>query len=333
MPVIETAAVRGRAADHACSTANVSVPRAASLPSTLASARPLPIGPRMRSRSHVSSSSSPGSTIRLKRTPSMPAKSASRPRFSSCAQHRDRARLRHRLDDQDAGHDRPPGKVACQIPLVRANGLPRDDALAGLELDHLVDQEERVAVREDLFDLRFVERGLGRHGRPSVVGDGLSLRPDSVVPRLRGRFGHPYLYAEVCPSTQRLLTDEHSEGAVALTEEQTEGRGRLGRSWHSPPGMSLLFSTLLEPPVETARLPELTVVAGEAVRRGDRTSHRPRSGDQAPERHPDRRPQDRGHPRRGARRPSRPRHRRQREPARGRPPGAPRRRRSSSRRA
>jgi len=93
-----------------------------------------------------------------------------------------------------------------------------------------------------------------------------SLRPDSVVPRLRGRFGHPYLYAETCPSTQRMLTDEHSEGAVALTEEQTEGRGRLGRSWHSPPGVSLLFSTLLEPPVATARLPELTVVAGEAIR-------------------------------------------------------------------
>jgi len=93
-----------------------------------------------------------------------------------------------------------------------------------------------------------------------------SLGPDSVVPRLRGRFGHPYLYAEVCPSTQRMLTDEHSEGAVALTEEQTEGRGRLGRTWHSPAGVSLLFSTLLEPPVATARLPELTVVAGEALR-------------------------------------------------------------------
>ena len=93
-----------------------------------------------------------------------------------------------------------------------------------------------------------------------------SLAPDSVVPRLRGRFGHPYLFAEVCPSTQKLLEDEHSEGAVALTEEQTEGRGRLGRTWVSPAGVSLLFSVLLEPPVESARLPELTVVAGEAVR-------------------------------------------------------------------
>ena len=90
-----------------------------------------------------------------------------------------------------------------------------------------------------------------------------SLRLETVVPRLRGRFGHPYLFVDVCPSTQRLLGDEHSEGAVALTEEQTEGRGRLGRRWLSPSGVSLLFSLLLEPPVETARLPELTLVAGQ----------------------------------------------------------------------
>ena len=91
-----------------------------------------------------------------------------------------------------------------------------------------------------------------------------SLAPETVVPRLRGRFGHPYVFVAVCPSTQRLLTDEHSEGAVALTEEQAEGRGRLGRRWLSPPRVSLLFSVLLVPPVETARLPELTVVAGNA---------------------------------------------------------------------
>ena len=84
------------------------------------------------------------------------------------------------------------------------------------------------------------------------------------MPRLRGRFGHPYVFVEVTPSTQKLLGDEHSEGAVALAEEQTEGRGRLGRSWLSPPGVSLLFSLLLEPPVETVRLPELTLVAGQA---------------------------------------------------------------------
>jgi len=85
-----------------------------------------------------------------------------------------------------------------------------------------------------------------------------------VVPRLRGRFGRPYIYTEICPSTQRLLGPEHSEGAVAVAEEQTEGRGRLGRPWLSPHGVSILCSVLLEPPVETHRLPELSLVAGEA---------------------------------------------------------------------
>jgi BirA family biotin operon repressor/biotin-[acetyl-CoA-carboxylase] ligase len=91
-----------------------------------------------------------------------------------------------------------------------------------------------------------------------------SLAPEYVVPRLRGRFGRPYLYVEVCPSTQRLLGPEHAEGAVAVTEEQTEGRGRLGRRWLSPPRVSVLCSILLTPPVETQHLPELSLVAGEA---------------------------------------------------------------------
>ena len=84
------------------------------------------------------------------------------------------------------------------------------------------------------------------------------------MPRLRGRFGRPYIHVEVCPSTQRLLRPEHSEGAVAVAEEQTEGRGRLGRRWLSPRGVSVLCSILLEPPVETHRWPELSLVAGQA---------------------------------------------------------------------
>ncbi|HEV8601826.1 MAG TPA: biotin--[acetyl-CoA-carboxylase] ligase [Gaiellaceae bacterium] len=91
-----------------------------------------------------------------------------------------------------------------------------------------------------------------------------SLGPDVVLPRLRGRFGRPYLYAEACPSTQRLLGPELGEGAVAVAEEQTEGRGRLGRRWLSPLGTSVLCSILLEPAVDPPRLPELSLVAGEA---------------------------------------------------------------------
>jgi BirA family transcriptional regulator, biotin operon repressor / biotin---[acetyl-CoA-carboxylase] ligase len=92
-----------------------------------------------------------------------------------------------------------------------------------------------------------------------------SLAPEVVEPLLRGRFGRPYRYAEVTPSTQRMLRPDDPEGAVAVAEEQTEGRGRLGRSWHAPARTSILASLLLEPAVPGARLPELSLVAGEAV--------------------------------------------------------------------
>ena len=92
-----------------------------------------------------------------------------------------------------------------------------------------------------------------------------SLAPDVVKPLLRGRFGHVYRYTEVAPSTQRLLAGDEEEGAVAVAEEQTDGRGRLGRSWEAPPGTSVLVSVLLLPAVEPARLPELSLVAGGAV--------------------------------------------------------------------
>jgi len=92
-----------------------------------------------------------------------------------------------------------------------------------------------------------------------------SLAPDAVKPLLRGRFGHVYLYEEVCPSTQRLLRDEAAEGTVAVAEEQTEGRGRLGRSWQASARTSVLVSVLLLPRVAAARLPELSLIAGGAV--------------------------------------------------------------------
>jgi BirA family biotin operon repressor/biotin-[acetyl-CoA-carboxylase] ligase len=81
---------------------------------------------------------------------------------------------------------------------------------------------------------------------------------------LRGRFGRPYTFVDRCASTQRLL-DGAREGAVVATDEQTEGRGRLGRAWHAPAGTSLLFSIVLEPQVPGERLPELSLVAGTAV--------------------------------------------------------------------
>lgn len=90
------------------------------------------------------------------------------------------------------------------------------------------------------------------------------LTREAVIPRLRGRFGRDYRYVERCTSTQRLLGREAGEGTVVVADEQTEGRGRLGRRWLAAQGTSILCSIVLAPRVEPARLPELSLVAGRA---------------------------------------------------------------------
>ena len=91
-----------------------------------------------------------------------------------------------------------------------------------------------------------------------------SLAPPFAEPLLRGRFGRPYFYLEQCETTQRMLDAAQPEGAVAVCEEQTSGRGRMGRSWEAPASSSILVSILLRPTDERPAA-ELTLVAGVAA--------------------------------------------------------------------
>lgn len=86
-----------------------------------------------------------------------------------------------------------------------------------------------------------------------------------MLPLLRGRFGRPYRYVESSASTQRLLGEDDAEGTTVATDHQTEGRGRLGRTWEDTPERAILMSVLLRPPAPTPLWPELSLIAGEAV--------------------------------------------------------------------
>jgi BirA family biotin operon repressor/biotin-[acetyl-CoA-carboxylase] ligase len=55
------------------------------------------------------------------------------------------------------------------------------------------------------------------------------------------------------------------EGLVLVAEEQTAGRGRMGRRWISPPRRALTFSVLLRPAVPAGLLGWVPLLAGVAV--------------------------------------------------------------------
>src|SRR5215813_10178127 len=74
-----------------------------------------------------------------------------------------------------------------------------------------------------------------------------------------------------CGSTNDVAAARGRAGAAAglviAADAQTAGRGRLGRTWHSPAGENLYVSLLLRPARPAAQIPPLTLLAGAAIAR------------------------------------------------------------------
>jgi len=98
-----------------------------------------------------------------------------------------------------------------------------------------------------------------------------SLSANAIKQRLKTQWlGQQPIYCfDVVESTNteadRLAREGSPEGTLILSDAQTKGRGRLGRSWVSPPGSGLYLSIILRPICPTDWLPRLTLTVGVAV--------------------------------------------------------------------
>lgn len=81
--------------------------------------------------------------------------------------------------------------------------------------------------------------------------------------------GYRVVHVARCRSTNLLARDAAREGAVSgtvfTTDDQTEGRGRHGRTWVSSAGQNLLFSVLLRPGEPVSDWGRYGMMAGLAV--------------------------------------------------------------------
>lgn len=97
------------------------------------------------------------------------------------------------------------------------------------------------------------------------------LTPDMLRQRLKGSlFGKRIYHFFKVDSTNRVALDlghaGEPEGAVILAEEQTAGRGRAGRNWHSERAAGIYVTLLLRPKLAPVQAPLLTIMAGLAAR-------------------------------------------------------------------
>lgn len=100
-----------------------------------------------------------------------------------------------------------------------------------------------------------------------------ALLDPCLYPRLAahlplGVMGRAFYQFRSVDSTQnvakQLATDGAPEGTVVAADHQTQGRGRAGRTWLAEPGVNLLFSVLLRPPIPIRRVSQLSLLAAVA---------------------------------------------------------------------
>lgn len=119
-----------------------------------------------------------------------------------------------------------------------------------------------MSVKEKLCTI------LGKDSKPDILSEEeirLAMKKDKVC---------KFVVMESVDSTnsemKRRAAEGAKEGLVVLTEQQTAGRGRLGRSFLSPPGTGIYMSVLLKPSLASLDAIRITTAASVAVVRAIR---------------------------------------------------------------
>lgn len=148
--------------------------------------------------------------------------------------------------------------------LVIAAGQPVSGAALARELDL-----SRVAVWARLDRLR--QEGLPIDAGPRrgyrLTGEPASLHPGLLRAHLAARaIPVPVLVLPEVDSTnseaERQLADGRAAPFVVLAAAQTRGRGRFGRTWHSPDEANLYLSAAFRPTLPPDRMPGFTLWMG-----------------------------------------------------------------------
>ena len=151
--------------------------------------------------------------------------------------------------------------------LRRAGGRPRSGE--ALSREHGI---SRAQVWKDVETLRArgyrieAEPGGGYH----LVSTPDRLYPEELQHGLATRWlARELRYLDETDSTNRVALDWAREGAphgaTVVAEGQTAGRGRLGRSFHSPPYLNLYTSVVLRPALSLPEAPAWILAAAVAV--------------------------------------------------------------------
>lgn len=120
-------------------------------------------------------------------------------------------------------------------------------------------------LREEGYNIESVnKKGYRLTGSPKDL-----LNPQNIYHNLKTEFiGKNIIHLESVDSTNDYLKkigNDVQDGTVVISEEQTKGKGRLGRNWQSKSKEGIWMSIILKPDIIPYKAPFITLIAGAAI--------------------------------------------------------------------
>lgn len=121
------------------------------------------------------------------------------------------------------------------------------------------------ALKQQGYDIESVNK----KGYRLVSSPNDLLNPQNLYHNLTTDIvGKNIIHLESIDSTNDYLKkigNDVQEGTVVISEEQTKGKGRLGRSWQSKSKEGIWMSIILKPQIVPYKAPFITLIAGAAI--------------------------------------------------------------------
>ena len=120
-------------------------------------------------------------------------------------------------------------------------------------------------LRQEGYDIESVNK----KGYRLISSPNDLLNPQNIYHNLKTEIiGKNIIHLESVDSTNDYLKkigNNVQEGTVVISEEQTKGKGRLGRNWQSKSKEGIWMSIILKPEIVPYKAPFITLIAGAAI--------------------------------------------------------------------
>ncbi len=150
----------------------------------------------------------------------------------------------------------------------------KDNFISGEELSNRLGVT-RTAIWKYINTLKqegYEIESASRKGYKLIVEPDILSENELLIELEESKLANKIYYFKSIDSTndfgKKLALDGAEEGTVIVSDEQTGGRGRLGRLWTSPHGSSISMSIILRPIIDPSDAAKITEIAAASVALG-----------------------------------------------------------------